>query len=104
MLNVFRDFNPMALTLHIMFIVLPWPLLFSLLISLDTEPASTPPKQRFSLSSVTAFVVLAVTVAVLFIIWYVALGFSSPNRICEIYNAAHGIADAVAATPYQLMV
>ena len=62
----------MALTLHIMFIVLPWPLLFSLLISLDTEPASTPPKQRFSLSSVTAFVVLAVTVAVLLIVWYVA--------------------------------
>ena len=237
-LNVFRDFNPMALTLHIMFIVLPWPLLFSLLISLDTEPASTPPKQRFSLSSVTAFVVLAVTlmvyalfctvqvrflfaglltdgsialpdgltyseyarsgffqllavtainvtlfglaialaprtrtlnitlvallaltavilasaalrlglyinaygltwlrylsasfiallatvillclirlktqrlplavaVAVLLIVWYVALGFSNPNRICEIYNAAHGIADAVAATPYQPMV
>ena len=189
-LNVFRDFNPMALTLHIMFIVLPWPLLFSLLISLDTEPASTPPEQRFSLSSVTAFVILAVTlmvyalfglaialaprtrtinialvallaltavilasaalrlglyinaygltwlrylsasfiallatvillclirlktqrlplavtVAVLLIVWYVALGFSNPNRICEIYNAAHGIADAVAATPYQPMV
>ncbi|WP_219336393.1 hypothetical protein [Bifidobacterium catenulatum] len=103
-MNVFRDFNPMALTLHIMFIVLPWPLLFSLLISLDTEPASTPPKQRFSLSSVTAFVVLAVTVAVLLIVWYVALGFSNPNRICEIYNAAHGIADAVTATPYQPMV
>ena len=237
-LNVFRDFNPMALILHIMFIVLPWPLLFSLLISIDTEPTSTPPKQRFSLSSITAFVVLAVTlmvyalfcavqvrflfaglltdgsialpdgltyseyarsgffqllavtainvtlfglaitlaprtrtlnitlvallaltaiiltsaalrlglyinaygltwlrylsasfiallatvillclirlktqrlpltatVAILFIVWYVALGFSSPNRICEIYNAAHGIADAVAATPYQPMV
>lgn len=94
----------MALTLHIMFIVLPWPLLFSLLISLDTKPASTPTEQRLSLSSVTAFVILAVAMAVLFIVWYVALGFSSPNRICEIYNAAHGIADAVTATPYQPMV
>ena len=47
---------------------------------------------------------LAVTVAVLLIVWYVALGFSNPNRICEIYNDAHGIADAVAATPYQPMV
>lgn len=102
MLNAFRDFNPMALTLHIMFIVLPWPLLFSLLISLDTKPASTPTEQRLSLSSVTAFVILAV--AVLLIVWYVALGFSNPNRICEIYNAAHGIADAVVATPYQPMV
>lgn len=92
----------MALTLHIMFIVLPWPLLFSLLISLDTKPASTPTEQRLSLSSVTAFVILAV--AVLLIVWYVALGFSNPNRICEIYNAAHGIADAVVATPYQPMV
>lgn len=96
----------MALTLHIMFIVLPWPLLFSLLISLDTKPASTPTEQRLSLSSVTAFVILAVAVAVavLLIVWYVALGFSNPNRICEIYNAAHGIADAVVATPYQPMV
>ena len=34
-LNVFSDFNPMTITLHIMFIVLPWPLLFSLLIGLD---------------------------------------------------------------------
>lgn len=50
-LNVFSDFNPMTITLHIMFIVLPWPLLFSLLIGLDDEPTSTPPEQRFSLSS-----------------------------------------------------
>lgn len=41
-LNVFSDFNPMTITLHIMFIVLPWPLLFSLLIGLDDEPTSTP--------------------------------------------------------------
>ena len=46
----------------------------------------------------------SIAVAVLLIVWYVALVFSNPNRICEIYNAAHGIADAVAATPYQLMV
>ena len=237
-LNVFSDFNPMTITLHIMFIVLPWPLLFSLLIGLDDEPTSTPPEQRFSLSSVTAFVVLAVTLTVymlfcivqirflfaglftdgsialpdgltyseyarggffqllavtainvtlfglaialaprtrmlnaalvallaltavilasaalrlglyinaygltwlrylsasfiallaiaillclirlkirqlplaatmtaLLIVWYVALGFSNPNHICEIYNAAHGIAMAMATTPYQSMV
>ena len=40
----------------------------------------------------------------LLIVWYVALGFSNPNHICEIHNAAHGIAMAMATTPYQSMV
>lgn len=74
-LNVFSDFNPMTITLHIMFIVLPWPLLFSLLIGLDDEPTSTPPEQRFSLSSVTAFVVLAVTLTVYMLFCIVQIRF-----------------------------
>ena len=47
---------------------------------------------------------LAATMTALLIVWYVALGFSNPNHICEIYNAAHGIAMAMATTPYQSMV
>lgn len=42
---------------------------------------------------------LIATLVALFIVWYVALGFSNPYWICETYNAFHGFDAAASVQP-----
>lgn len=42
---------------------------------------------------------LIATLVALFIVWYVALGFSNPYWICETYNAFHGFGTVASIQP-----